>query len=215
MALNAHAIHDAARRLEKVAEKRFKKLGYTTEWLDNQGQRKRPEFLVKDSAGPVLVCEVKCRFSAGFLRGRGAHISTMDMSLLDTGVFSWTEDFEAIYDDFEDAVSKYRTLIADRPDLADMPFVVVLFFDMFADCFDRIPDDLGRFPDITAFAAVVKDRAIQEKADSMTLEELTAVLDSRSMKGFPPNSKELHLVINRAARVALPDDFIARCVLDG
>lgn len=214
MALDEKALQDASRRLEKVAEKRFKKMGYRTEWLDHQGKRKRPEFQVLDSAGPVLICEVKCRFSAGFLRDRGAHVSTMDLALLDTGVFSWTEDFEAIYRDFDDAVAKYQALIVDRPELSEVPLVVVVFFDAFADCFDRIPDDLGRFPDIAAFARVVRDRAIQEKADKITLEEIAEVLDRGSMKGFPPNSKELHLVLNRAARLDLPVDFVARCVLD-
>lgn len=201
-----------ARYHEKVAEKRFKKMGYTVQWLDTQGPRKRPEFLVENTAGPLLICEVKTQFSGGYLRNRGAHISTEDPALPNTGMFSWDIDFGPMYHDLSDAVGKYNHLVEDRPDLAGTPLLVIFFFDELADIFDFFPARMEEHPDVSAIAVIEINHAIRQKQDSMSLEELEGVMKSGVMKGFPPPSKELRLVLNEVASRPLPTHFVDSCL---
>jgi len=197
---------------EAVAEKRFKKMGFKVERLDLQGPRRRPEFLVSDSSGPILISEVKTIFSGGYLGDRHAHVSTQDPALLNTGVFRTEIDFSRIEDDLADAVRKCKTLALDVPSLADLPLLVVFFFDPFADHFSLYPSRMAGFPGVSGIAKVEIDHAIRAKAQKMSLEELKKVLDSGSMAGWPPNSKDFRIVPNECAKYPLPRHFVDFCL---
>lgn len=210
--LQRDRIQAIARYNEKIAEKRFKKMGYSVRWLDHQGSRKRPEFLVTEPSGNLLVCEVKSLFSGGYLRDRSAHVSTMDPALLNTGVFSWDIDLGPMKADLSDAVAKYKQLVADEPEFEGLPLLVVFFFDEFADNFDFFPSKMDEHPEVSGIAVVERDAAIASIVDKMPLEELESVAKSGSMKGFPPNSKELRLVLNEVALNPLPEHFVESCL---
>lgn len=197
---------------EAVVEKRFKKMTFRPERLDYQGPRRRPEFLVSDSAGPVVVCEVKTIFSAGYLHDRNAHASTADPKLLNTGAFSVEVNREKIDENLADAVDKYRTLVSDRPELRDLPLVVALFFDEFADHFDLYPSKMERFPEVSGILKVEKDHAIRTAAETMTLAELEERIETGNMGGLPPSSKMFRLVENECAAVRLPRHFVDTCL---
>ncbi len=210
--LDVKVLQRLALQNEKIAEKRFKKLGLRVERLDYQGPRKRPEFLVWEDAGPLLVCEVRTIFSGGYRADRGAHISTEDPALLDTGVFARDITFEKIEEDLAAAVAKYRALLEDRPQLAGLPLVVVFFIDFFANDFDLYPRDMPTFPEISGIMRVELSHEIRRAAEGLSLEELAKRIESGSMEGMPPPSKTFRVVPNTTAKNPLPQHFLDRCI---
>jgi len=198
---------------ERVVEKRFKRMKMKVARLDNQGPRKRPEFLVSDGAGPVAICEVKTIFSAAYLKERGVHLSTADDEFMKSPAFSAVPvDFSKIEENLADAVSKYRVLLKDHPELAGVPLVVALFFDWYADYFDLYPSKMEQFPDVAGILQVEKDHLIKAKGEKMTLEELEDRIASGSMKGMGANTKAFKLVENECATVKLPRHFVEWCI---
>ncbi len=196
---------------ERIAEKRFRRMHMKPTRLDVQGPRKRPEFLVSDGAGPVVICEVKTIFSAAYLQERHAHVSTADENLIDSGVFGIPVDFTKINMNMTNAVSKYRTLLADRPELVNVPLVVAFFFDPFADHFDLYPRKM-EFPEVSGILKVEKDHLIRAVAEKMSLEQLEDRIASGSMAGLPPNTKAFRLVENESAKLKLPRHFVEWCI---
>lgn len=211
--INPEKIEEISIDNEAITEKRFKKLGFAVTRKDYQGPRRRPEFVVSDSRGPLLVCEVKTIFSGGFLHDRNAHVSTQDPDLANSGQFSYKIDLSKIDENLADAVSKYRALIADEPNLSDVPLVVALFFDFFADhLFDFYDAEMDRFPEVSGILRVESDHEIREIAQRMTTRELKDFIERKSMVGMPPNSKRFVLVQNECAKVKLPEHFIKACI---
>lgn len=210
--LDEKVLQEIAFRNEEVAKKRLKKMGLRVERLDHQGPRKRPEFLVLDSTGPMLICEVKTIFSAGFLGDRSAHISTHDPALLDTEEFSREISFQKMEENLDAAVGKFRTLVEDRPELAGIPLVVIFFFDFFANDFDFFHRDMPKFPDISGIMRVEVDHEIRRASEKLSLEGLRRQIESRSKKGMPPPSKGFRLVVNTSAKHPLPGHFVDSCI---
>jgi hypothetical protein len=89
-------------------------LGYSVKRLDRQKPRARPDFLISNSAGPQLLCEVKTVFSGGYLQDKGVHVSMLDDNLHNFGVFQNEIDLTQISDDLADAVRKREALVADE-----------------------------------------------------------------------------------------------------
>jgi len=199
---------------EEVAEKRFKKIGYSVERLDKQGHRKRPEFLVLENKKPLLICEVKTIFSAGYSHKNKAHISTEDPDLINSGQFREEIDFTVIENNLSNAISKYRCLINDYPLLSRVPLVVVFFLDFFAEIiFELYPkDDLKRFPEISGILKIESNRAIRKVCENISLDDLKQIINTNSMRGLPPNSKEFLLIENKGANTKLPRHFVESCV---
>ncbi|OGP77645.1 MAG: hypothetical protein A2V86_06495 [Deltaproteobacteria bacterium RBG_16_49_23] len=205
-------IERTSRENEAVAEKCLKKMGFRVKRLDRQGPRRRPEFLVLDSSGPILLCEVKTIFSGGYLHDRNVHVSTEDSALLDTGTFQNEINFSRIDECLCNAIGKCRTLGEDVPALVNLPLLVVFFFDFFADYFDFYPCRMERFPEVSGVATIEVDHEIRKRAKSMSLQDLKATIESGSMKGWPPNSKGFVVVPNECAASPLPSHFLHRCL---
>ncbi len=198
---------------EAIVEKRFRKMGLRPTRLDFQGPRKRPEFLVSDPGGPVLVCEVKSIFSAGYDDERRAHVSTFDPEFLNRGPSSHEVDFTAIERNLADAVSKYKALLKDQPELRGVPLVVAFFFDPFADHFRLYPRRMEDFPEVSGIVKVVSDHLLKAAARKMSLQELKERVDSGDMSGLPPNTKTFELLENECAEVKLPRHFVGSCLI--
>ena len=212
--LNSSRLQEIALANELVIEQQFRSLQYKTKRLDVQGPRSRPDFLISDNSGPQLICEVKTIFSAGFLSGRNAHISTHDPKLLNTGTFHNQIDFRKIDDNLSDAVSKYRCLIADCPELRTVPLAVALFFDFFADYFDYYPKRMEDLPEVSDILKIVEDRAIEKIAGKMSLKELERRIKTKDISTFPPSRKDFVLVENECANFRLPKHFISACIVE-
>ncbi len=213
--MDAERLNQEAAKFEKIVKKQFERLGYEVKRLDKQGHKRRPDFLISDSSGPQLVCEVKAIFSAGYLVGRGAHISTLDSKLLNTGQFVCEIDFSRMDDALSDSADQYRQLSADCPELSSLPFVVAFFFDDFADHFDFYPQKMEHFPEVSGILKIEKDRAIENVAKKMTKEALKKRIQSGSMRGLPASSKDFLLVKNQCARNELPRSFTNFCIVAG
>jgi hypothetical protein len=201
-------------RNEGIVKKRFKRMKMKPIRLDNQGPRKRPEFLVVDgSEQPVVICEVKTIFSAGYLEDQDVHLSTADQRFMESPRFSGVPvDFAKIDENMANAVCKYKVLLKDRPELVGVPLVVDFFFDWYADYFDLYDRRMEPFPDVSGILQVCNDHLIQAKAEKMTLEELEDRILSGSMKGIGPTTKAFKLVENECATVKLPRHFVEWCI---
>jgi DNA-binding sugar fermentation-stimulating protein len=68
--------HEAAENEAKV-KKQFEKLKYSVKQLDRNNENRRPDFLISNSSGPQMLCEVKTINSAG------CGVSTRNESLKD------------------------------------------------------------------------------------------------------------------------------------
>lgn len=196
---------------EAVAEKRFKKLGFKTERLDRGGPRKRPDFLVHDSRGPLLVAEVKTIHSAGYLRDHNVHVSTLDPRLAEIEGFSIDVDFHE--EKLVEATEQRSHLVEDRPALAGLPFVVVLFSDVHADHFQLMPTAMEAFPEISGLLKIERDHAREKVIKGMSTPEMERRILTDDMRGLPPPSKEFLLLQNECAGVRLPAHFVDQCVV--
>jgi hypothetical protein len=212
--LNSPQLQKIALDNESVIEEQFQRLYYETKRLDVQGPRSRPDFLILDSSGPQLICEVKTVFSAGFLSGRNAHISTHDPKLLNTGTFYSQIDFRKIDDCLSDAVGKCHCLIADCPEFEAVPLTVAFFFDFFPDYFDFYPRRMERFPEVSGILKIVEDRTIKQIAKKMSLIELERRIKAGDMNGLAPSGKEFLLVQNQCANLRLPNHFVSACIVE-
>jgi len=203
---------------EKIAEKRFRRMGLVPVRLDKLGKRKRPErkrpdFRLDDGAKrPVVICEVKTIFSGGQVKDKKFLASTLDPEHLGKGPFSFDVDFSDMDGAVANAIVKYRELVEDFPRLARVPLVVAFFFDEFADHFDLYRADMDRFKDVAGILKVESDHLRNLVARTMSSDDLKALIKSASMAGMPQSTKGFRLLKNTCARLRLPRDFVARCI---
>src|SRR6266550_7685431 len=109
--LNSETLNQVATANEAVVKKQFNKLRYSVRRLDRNAKRPRPDFLISNRVGrPEMLCEVKTVHSAGYLPDRDAHVSMLDGTLCDTGVFENQIDLTKISDNLADAVRKRNAL---------------------------------------------------------------------------------------------------------
>ncbi len=118
---------------EAAVKAQFENLKYVVQRLDTRGANKpkRPDFLILNSAGPQMLCEVKTIDSAFYPRDKEkygvehVHISTLDDKFV--GAFGTipTDAKEKTNERLTEAVSQRAALIADHPGTADLPLLVV------------------------------------------------------------------------------------------
>jgi len=200
---------------EKVAQKRFEKLRLNVKRLDGV-KRRRPDFLVSESTGPLLVCEVKTILSAGYVDERRAHASTEDPALFDhpllAPAFCCDGGFLNVHDALSDAVDQHRSLVKDHPELGGVPFVVALFLDFFADCFDVLPRSMPDFPTLAGLLKVEHGWERDKAAGRLNLEELREVIDGLREVKLGPETKRWRFLQNDSARTPLPRHFVMTCI---
>jgi hypothetical protein len=200
-----------AAEYEKVVEKRFKKLNYSVEKLDSKKRkaRPRPDWLVSNSCGPQMLCEVKTVFSAGYLRDKNVYISTHDQELCNFGVIESKIDLTKISDCLSDAVRKRSALVKDDPRFAKLPLLVAFFFDFFSEFLPFYPRTMDQ--DISGILTIEIDAALTKVFEKLSVEEQELRLRTGFAAGLPPNSKGFALVRNKTARRRVPQDFQLRC----
>src|SRR4029077_18470205 len=109
--LNSEESNQRATANEAVAEEQFQSLNYLVERLDPQSsKRKRPDFLISNSCGPQLLCEVKTIDSGGYIHDKGVHVSTRDET---PGKFECPVSLTKIDESLAYAVQKYKALVED------------------------------------------------------------------------------------------------------
>jgi hypothetical protein len=213
--VDAAILNRIARENEAIVERQFEKLNYFAERLDLQKKRPRPDFLVLNSFGPQMLCEVKTVFSGAYLSDRDIHVSTHDERLYDSGVFKNEIDLTKIDDCLSDAVRKRSALVADLPHLKKVPLVVAFFFDFFADFLPFYPRKMDdRFQDISGVLTIERDVARTNAFERLNAEEQEFRLKTGLESGLPPNTKDFVLVRNKNACRRVPRDFQLLCLTE-
>jgi hypothetical protein len=200
--MNGEAANRDAAANEVKIKKQFEKLKYSVEQLDRNNDNRRPDFLISTSPGhPFMLCEVKTINSAG------QGISMRNPNL---GMFSIPADRIAkqIDDRIEDAAHQRAELIRERPEFADLPFLVALVLDFFVDLnvYER------RFnKEVSGILTIQPDAALGRAFGELSREEQERRLRSGDASGLPPNTKDFRLVRNKQARRNVPKVFQDQC----
>ena len=195
---------------EAAVKKQFEKLGYSVKRLDRKSsKRPRPDFLILNSSGPQMLCEVKAIASFGYMPGKDAHVSTRDKNLKD---FHKEIDLRQMDDDITDAVRKRSALIADKLKYAKLPLLVAFAFDPLAEvlffCYSRSFDE-----NVSGILTIKRRADSGEKL--LTEEELEQRARANPMSMFASGRLEFVLVRNKNARRKVPKDFQLRCITEG
>ena len=194
---------------EVAVNKQFKKLGYSVEPLDrSSSKRSRPEFLISNSSGLQMLCEVKAIASFGYMADEGVCISTLDKNLRK---FHKEIDLRPMGDKIAEAVRQRAALITDEPKYAKLPFMVAFVFDRLAGhLFHFYPD---RFDENVSGILTIK-RCDDSGEEELSYEELEQRARANPMSMFASGRLEFFLVRNKSARIKVPKDFQLRCITE-
>jgi hypothetical protein len=219
--LDSKASNRRSTKNEDAVAAQFRQLGYSVEKLDRKpAKRRRPDFLISNSTGPQMLCEVKTVDSAFYSRDKkkygveNVHISELDDKLI--GQFkNIPTNSTKPYDHLADAVDKRASLIADRPETADLPLLVALFFDFFAG--HLFPYPYSFEPEISGILTIARDidrnkafaKLSDEEQERRTKEEFEG--NAEVNDDMPPHSIDFVLVRNEAAIRPVPADFARLC----
>lgn len=125
---------EAARRtLELLTARGFADVEKLDSPRRNKKRPKRPDYLVKWRNQPLVILEVKARLSGG----KSAAGEQMSMVLNPQRTVRGVQKFPVYFphDQFENSKEKLNELVRDQPNLKSVAFIVVHFFDFFADNF--------------------------------------------------------------------------------
>ena len=180
--------HEAAENEAKV-KKQFEKLKYSVKQLDRNNENRRPDFLISNSSGPQMLCEVKTINSAG------CGVSTRNESLKD---FQIPVDRiqKQIDERIEDAADQRAKLVKDCQQFEHLPFLVAFFFDPLVSL-DVYPRSFNK--DVSGILTINDDVAMGKVFDGLSRDEQRRRLKTEDATGLPPNSKDFGLVRNKAA----------------
>jgi hypothetical protein len=220
--LDSKASNRRSAENEDAVAKQFKKVGYLVEKLDRKAAKgRRPDFLISNSAGPQMLCEVKTVDSAFYPRDKEKYgvenvfISELDHTLKDQ-FKNIPIDRTKIDNIVAGAVNQRDALILDRPETAALPLLVALFFDFFAE--HLFPSSVA--PEISGILTIAKDiernEAFAKLKDEEQERRAKAELegDAEVNDDLPPNSTDFVLVRNETAIRPVPEDFARLCVSD-
>jgi hypothetical protein len=214
--LNSEESNRRSAANEAVVAEQFKNLNYLVKRLDSKSSKKpRPDFLISNSCGPQMLCEVKTINSGGYLSDKGVHVSTLDENL---GKFECPIDLIKIDECLADAVRKRKALVEDDSRFADLPLLVAFFFDLLAEYLPFYPHSFDerdeRFREVSGILTIKDDVEMTKAFDKLSDEEKKRRLETGDATGLPPNSKDFALLQNKAALRKVPKDFERQCLPD-
>jgi hypothetical protein len=216
--LNSEESNQRATANEAVVEEQFKNLNYLVKRLDGKSsKRRRPDFLISNSSGPHMLCEVKTIDSGGYMHDKGVHVSTRDETLAE---FKCSVSLRKIDENLAIAVGKYNALVEDDSSVADLPLLVAFFFDALAKFlpFHRLSSDKRdeRFPEVSGILTIKYDAERDKAFDRLSDQEKKRYLKNPELMDddLLPRSKDFVLLQNEAALRKLPPDFERQCLAD-
>ena len=222
--LDSKASNRRSARNEVAVAEQFKKSGYLVEKLDRKAsKRRRPDFLISNSAGPQMLCEVKTVDSAFYPRDKEKYgVENVFISELDDkfiGKFKNIPTDRTKADELlAHAVSQRAALIADRPETANLPLLVALFFDFFAE--HLFPYPYSFEPEISGILTIVRDvernKAFAKLSDEEQERRAKAEFggNAEANDDLPPRSTDFVLAHNEATIRPVPEDFARLCLPD-
>lgn len=151
-------------------------------------QPKRPDYLVRWENKPLVILEVKARLSGGKSTDDEQMSIVLNPKLVDR---EEVQQFPVYFphDQFEKSKAQLDGLVRHRPDLKGVAFVVVHFFDFFADNFVLMEREQPRHAEISGF---LRGGWLPERVSQPEIELL---LNTRALVPVP-------LVFQRAFRLA-------------
>lgn len=221
---------------EAAVKKQFEKLKYIASRLDTRGanKRRRPDFLISNSAGPVLLCEVKTVDSAFYPRDKAkygvahVHISTLDHKFV--GSFQNVPiDLSTIDEALVKAISQRNALVEDHPQFSDLPLLIALFLDQMASGYDfaypcSFDERSENFREVSGFLTIAHDvernKAFGKLSDEEQEQHLRAQCEiadgltptARVRDDLPPHTTDFVLFRNEAANREVPEEFARQCL---
>jgi hypothetical protein len=192
--------HEAAENEAKV-KKQFEKLKYSVKQLDRNNENRRPDFLISNSSGPQMLCEVKTINSAG------CGVSTRNESLTE---FQIPVDRiqKQIDDRIEDAAHQRTELVGDCPQFEHLPFLVALFLDPLVPL-DVYPRTFNE--EVSGILTIEPDVALGKAFGELSDADQERRLKTWDATGLPPNTKDFVLVRNKAAVRKVTKVFQTQC----
>lgn len=214
--LNSEESNQRATANEAVVKEQFKSLNYLVKRLDpKSSKRKRPDFLISNSCGPQMLCEVKTIDSGGYMHDKGVHLSTRDEAL---GKFEYPVSLTKIDESLANAVQKYKALAEDDSSCATLPLLVAFFFDQLAEFlpFHRLSIEKRdeRFLDVSGILTIKEDVVMPTDFKNLSHEEHGRYLEKLALEDDLPHTKDFVLLQNEAALRKVPQDFERQCLTD-
>ena len=214
--LNSEKSNKSATENEAVVEKQFKSLNYLVKRLDaKSSKRKRPDFLISNSCGPQMLCEVKTIHSGGYMHDKGVHVSTKDET---PGKFECAVSLGKIDENLANAVQKYKALIEDDSSCVTLPLLVAFFFDRLAEFlpFHRLSIEKRdeRFPEVSGILTIKEDVVLPQGFKNLSRKEQERCLERLASEDNLPHTKDFVLLQNEAALRKVPQDFERGCLAD-
>jgi len=212
--LNSDESNQRATANEAVVEEQFKNLNYLVKRLDSKSsKRRRPDFLISNSLGPQMLCEVKTIDSGGYMHDKGVHVSTRDQTL---GKFECPVSLRKIDENLAIAVGKYNALVEDDPSSADLPLLVAFFFDQLAEFlpFHRLSIEKRdeRFPEVSGILTIEENVVMAPDFKKLSYEKQGRYLEKLALEDDLPHTKDFVLLENEAALRKVPPDFERQCL---
>ena len=212
--LNSEESNRRSDKNEADVKEQFEKLGYVVEKLDRKASKgRRPDFLISNSSGPQMLCEVKTIDSGGYMHDKGVHVSTQDETL---GEFKCSVSLRKIDEKLANAVGKYNALVEDDSSVADLPLLVAFFFDQLAEFlpFHRLSFEKRdeRFPEISGILTIKEDVVMPTDFKNLSHEQQGRYLEKLASEDDLPHTKDLVLLQNEAPLRKVPPDFERQCL---
>ena len=214
--LNSDESNQRATANEAVVEEQFKSLNYLVRRLDpKSSKRKRPDFLISNSCGPQMLCEVKTIDSGGYIHDKGVHVSTRDEAL---GKFECDVSLRKIDEHLANAVQKYKALVEDDSRCATLPLLVAFFFDQLAEFlpFHRLSIEKRdkRFPEVSGILMIEEKLVMPTDFKNLSYEEQGRYLEKLALEDDLPHIKDFVLLQNEAALRKVSQDFERQCLTE-
>jgi hypothetical protein len=223
--INSEESNPRSAENEAVVKEQFENLKYLVKRLDHRkSKRRRPDFLISNSSGPQMLCEIKTVDSGGYPRDKtvygvqDVHISTLDDKF--RGQFrNIPINLSKIDEGLADAIDKRKALVEDNSSFAHLPLLVAFFFDFFAEYLPFYPRSFDerdeRFREVSGILTIELDVARTKAFEQLSSEEQKRCLRSPElMTDLPPHSKDFALVRNKAARRKVPPEFQIQCLTE-
>jgi len=219
---------------EAAVKTQFEKLKYVASRLDTKAanKRRRPDFLISNSAGPLLLCEVKTVDSAFYPRDKAkygvahVHISSLDHKFI--GSFQNVPiDLSTIDEALVKAISQRDALVEDQPQFADLPLLVALFLDDMASGYDfaySFAERSESFREVSDFLTIAQDvernKAFAKLSDEEQEQHIRAQCEiadgltptAKVRDDLPPHTTDFVLFRNEAANREVPEKFGRQCL---
>lgn len=186
----------------------FKKYNLDFQKLDKKTDSRKPDYLVTNSSNKKMIVECKYVVSAGMTRDRKHHISTLDPSLPDHGVFQ-PNSFEKYREVLLDARSQFNDLVNTNSQYKNIPFVVSIGSDFFADGFNFVPSNIYGITEISAIMTI--ERGIEQRKffQKFSYEELEKMILGELRTHTPPESVRFKVLLNNSPKIEFnPYDFL-------